>query len=83
MVNATELRNIEEIRRDGFVALTEKLGSAGMVTFIRLFDSGSGDFTKERREIVDNTSREEILDFLKTTPSNPSFPWLVSPIKYA
>ena len=65
MVNATELKNIEVIRREGLAALSERLGSAGMVNFIRLFDSGSGDYSKERREIVENTPKEELLDFLR------------------
>ena len=65
MINATELKNIEILRREGLAALSERLGSAGMVNFIRLFDSGSGDYSKERREIVENTSKEEILDFLR------------------
>ena len=65
MINATELKNIEMLRREGLAALSERLGSAGMVNFIRLFDSGSGDYSKERREIVENTSKEEILDFLR------------------
>jgi hypothetical protein len=65
MINSTELKNIEMLRREGLAALSERLGSAGMVNFIRLFDSGSGDYSKERREIVENTSKEEILDFLR------------------
>ena len=66
MISAAELKNIEEIKKEGLTILSEKLGPAGMVYFIRLFDSGSGDFTKERREIVDTVCKEEILDFLKS-----------------
>ena len=65
MVNATELKNIEIIRREGLDALSERLGSAGMVTFIRLFDSGEGDYSKEHREFVEETAKEDILNFLK------------------
>jgi len=28
-------------------------------------DGSNGDYTKERREIVENTPKEELLDFLK------------------
>jgi hypothetical protein len=37
----------------GIEALTEKLGPVGMVEFIRQFDSGYGDYTKERHEWLD------------------------------
>ena len=46
-------RDLATIRRMGIEALTEKLGPVGMVEFIRQFDSGSGDYTKERHEWLD------------------------------
>ena len=65
MLNATELKNIEIIRRECLDALSKRLGYTGMVTFIRLFDSGNGDYSKERRELVDETTKEDILSFLR------------------
>jgi len=70
-MNATELKNIEIIRREGLDALSKRLGSAGMVTFIRLFDSGDGDYSKERRELVDETAKEDILNFLRGENDKP------------
>ena len=35
-----------------------------MTNFVKSFGSGSGDYSKESGEIVDNTSREGLLDFL-------------------
>ena len=64
-MNTTELKNIEIVRREGLDALSERLGPAGMVTFIRLFDSGEGDYSKERRGVVDEIAKEDILNFLK------------------
>ena len=46
-------RDLGTIRRMGILALSEKLGPVGMVEFIRQFDSGYGDYTKERHEWLD------------------------------
>ncbi len=47
---SSRARDLNTIRRMGIEALTEKLGPVGMVEFIRQFDSGYGDYTKERHE---------------------------------
>jgi len=43
-------RDLSTIRKKGIEVLTEKLGPVGLVEFIRQFDSGYGDYTKERHE---------------------------------
>ncbi|MFZ3131346.1 MAG: hypothetical protein WA125_09660 [Desulfosporosinus sp.] len=54
-------RDLSTIRRLGIEALTEKLGPVGMVEFIRQFDSGYGDYTKERHEWLDGIDIETIV----------------------
>lgn len=54
-------RDLGTIRRMGIEALTEKLGPVGMVEFIRQFDSGYGDYTKERHEWLDDMDIETIV----------------------
>jgi hypothetical protein len=49
----------------GIDALTEKLGPVGMVEFMRQFDSGYGDYTKERRTWLDNLTIEDISNEIK------------------
>ena len=49
-----KIRDLSVIRRMGIEALTEKLGPVGMVEFLRQFDSGYGDYTKERSAWLDN-----------------------------
>ena len=41
--------NMSEIRKKGIEALTEALGPVGMVRFLHQFESGKGDYTKERK----------------------------------
>ncbi len=50
----SKIRDLSVIRRMGIEALTEKLGPVGMVEFLRQFDSGYGDYTKERSAWLDN-----------------------------
>ncbi|RCX15439.1 hypothetical protein DFR58_11319 [Anaerobacterium chartisolvens] len=54
-------RDLGTIRKMGIKALTEKLGPVGMVEFIRQFDSGYGDYTKERHEWLDNIDIKTIV----------------------
>ena len=60
MVSQVLARDMNSIRRLGIDALTEKLGPIGMIEFIRQFDSGYGDYTKERHTWLDNLTIEDI-----------------------
>jgi len=53
----------------GIEALTEKLGPIGMIEFMRQFDSGYGDYTKERHAWLDNMSIEEISNEIRNRQS--------------
>jgi hypothetical protein len=55
------IKDLSTIRRMGIEALTEKLGPVGMVEFLRQFDSGYGDYTKERHEWLDGIDIETIV----------------------
>jgi hypothetical protein len=58
-------RDLGAIRKKGIEALTEKLGPIGMVEFIRQFDSGYGDYTKERHEWLDDENVTAISNNIK------------------
>jgi hypothetical protein len=49
-------RTLEQIQRDGLIALRERLGVEGMVRFLQQFASGSGDYATERRKWVKKNS---------------------------
>ena len=63
------IKDLGTIRRMGIEALTEKLGSVGMVEFIRQFDSGYGDYTRERHQWLDNMDIEAIVNIAKLRTS--------------
>ena len=49
-----------EIQRQGLAALREKLGRSGMIRFLQQFESGSGDYARQRHDWVDHTSLQEL-----------------------
>jgi hypothetical protein len=51
---------LDQIRRKGLEALRRELGPAGMIRFLQQFDSGSGDYARERHVWVDQTSLDDI-----------------------
>jgi hypothetical protein len=53
-------RTLDEVRRDGMAALEERLGRADMVRFLQQFETGNGDYARQRRDWVDRTSLEDI-----------------------
>jgi hypothetical protein len=50
-----------ELRREGWKALTERLGIAGAMRFLMQYDPGHGDYTEERRSLFSDLSLEQAL----------------------
>ena len=44
----------------GIESLAKDLGPVGMGYFLRQYDTGDGDYTKERKEYLNNISLEKI-----------------------
>ena len=65
MISQKLTKDINAIKRLGIDALTEKLGPIGMIEFMRQFDSGYGDYTKERHAWLDNLTIDDIINEIK------------------
>lgn len=50
---------LDEIRQKGLEALRRELGPAGMIRFLQQFETGSGDYARERHAWVDRTSLDQ------------------------
>lgn len=61
---------LEEIRRKGLLALRKELGRAGMIRFLQQFETGTGDYAKERHAWVDSTTLEQLLRQAKRKRAN-------------
>ena len=53
-------KTLEEIRTAGLLALRRSLGIVGMIRFLQQYETGSGDYARERRKWVDETSMEDM-----------------------
>jgi hypothetical protein len=65
MVSQVSVKDMNTIRKMGIDALNDSLGPVGMIEFMRQFDSGYGDYTKERHNWLDKLSIEEISNEIK------------------
>jgi hypothetical protein len=61
MSKATNYMTPMALQRAGMDALVKELGAVDAIRFIHLYDSGHGDYTKERHEIFDNMSVDDIM----------------------
>jgi len=59
------VRDFNEVRNIGLSALIKDLGIVGTINFIRQFDMGYGDYTKERTQMEDNRSVADIVNEIK------------------
>ena len=50
----------EQIRARGLAALKRELGRAGLIRFLQQFESGSGDYTREREKLLRDLTMDEL-----------------------
>ena len=55
-----ENRTLHEIRTIGFEALLRELGPAGAIRFIQQYETGRGDYARDRHKFLPQMSVEEI-----------------------
>ncbi len=55
-----------DIRREGWRALTERLGIGGAIRFLAQYDPGHGAYTVERRVLFQDDSLDELLAEMKS-----------------
>jgi hypothetical protein len=58
-----------ELRREGWIALTERLGVSGAIRFLMQYDPGHGDYSVERREILADLTLDQAVAEIKARPS--------------
>jgi len=62
---STRSMSLYEIRLAGWRALTERLGPAGAMRFMMQYDPGDGDYTRERQQIFETLTINELLDAVR------------------
>jgi hypothetical protein len=52
----TDTLNPADLRTAGCKALADALGPLGMARFLRQFEQGNGDYTRDRKKLLGNPS---------------------------
>ncbi len=68
----TQKMSPSQIRSAGLAALIKALGPTGMARFIQQFESGTGDYTRDRGQWLDQMSLGEILSGIHKTSKTDS-----------
>lgn len=58
----TETMTLDQIRVEGLKALDRRLGPDGMIRFLQQFETGRGDYTKERHAWLKETCVEVLAE---------------------
>ena len=56
-----DVRNSTVVRRAGLLALIKELGIVGATYFLRQYSFGQGDYTKERVNLLQEITMDEIV----------------------
>ena len=59
---STETMTLDQIKIEGIKALERHLGPDGMIRFLQQFETGWGDYTKERHKWLKETSVETLAE---------------------
>ncbi len=62
----------EQIRLIGLAALARELGATGLVRFLQMYEQGSGDYTRERADILANQTVAQIAERISRQRSKES-----------
>lgn len=58
----TQMMSLKEIETTGLAVLARELGPVGLTRFLQIFETGSGDYTKDRHQWLDDQSLDEVVE---------------------
>jgi hypothetical protein len=68
----TDTFNPAELRAAGCKALAGALGPPGMASFLRQFERGNGNYTRDRKEWLNNQSVQTVAQRIRSRKKNRS-----------
>ena len=57
----TQTMSLEQIRITGMEALARELGIVGMIRFLQQFETGHGNYSKDRHKWLDNQNMDSVI----------------------
>lgn len=58
----TQTMSLEQIRITGMEALARELGIVGMIRFLQQFETGHGNYSKDRHQWLDNQNMDSVIN---------------------
>ena len=66
---STEELTQEQVRLIGLEILGRELGATGLIRFLQLYEQGSGDYTQDRAELLNDQTVAEISERIRRSKS--------------
>lgn len=60
----------QQIRMTGIEILSQHMGITGMIRFLQQTETGYGDYTKEREDLLENPALEELVAAIQASEYN-------------
>ena len=64
MINVSKMTDVQ-LRDAALTILGRELGPAGLLRFLNQYETGYGDYTKEREELLKNETMETVMARIK------------------
>ncbi len=65
-------RTLHQIQKEGLEVLVEKLGPDDAIRFLQIYEPGSGDWTKDRKKILEKDPDKIIKSIMARRKKNPA-----------
>ena len=64
-------KTLHKIQQEGLEVLVEKLGPDDAIRFLQIYETGSGDWTKDRKKFLENDPEKVIQSIMKRRKNAP------------
>ena len=64
-------KTLHQIQQEGLDILVEKLGPDDAIRFLQIYETGSGDWTKDRKKILENNPDKIIKSIMERRKKTP------------
>jgi len=64
-------KTLHQIQQEGLEVLVDKLGPADAIRFLQIYDAGSGDWTRDRKKILEKDPEKIIKNIMDRRKKKP------------
>ncbi len=65
------VKTLHQIQQEGLEVLVDKLGPADAIRFLQIYDAGSGDWTRDRKKILEKDPEKIIKNIMDRRKKKP------------